>query len=119
MGHPVLVDLFFQLFLIFFGLFLDERFGVLVFIGAGFDMGGIDEPYIGVHKTMTNRFFQNALEDGFKQVGASETTDIVFPEGGEMGNGFGEVVADKPTVGDIGFDFFDVVCYMERMPNRY
>jgi len=56
---------------------------------------------------MTDRFFQNALEDGFKQVGASETADIVFPEGGEMGNGFGEVVTDKPTVSDIGFDFFD------------
>src|SRR5690606_39566385 len=35
------------------------------------------------------------------------STDIVFPEGGEMGNGFGEVVADKPTAGDVGFDFFD------------
>src|SRR5690606_16769960 len=57
------------------------------------------------------RFLQNALEDGFKQVGAPETADVVFPEGRKMGNGFSEVVPDKPTVGDIGFDFFDGLPY--------
>jgi len=107
MGHPVSIDFFFQLFLIFFGLFLDDRFGVLVFIGTGFDMGGVDKPHIGGHKAMPNRFFQDALEDGFKQVGTPETADVVFPESGKVGNGLSEVVTDKPTVSNIGFDFFD------------
>ncbi|GAB6935389.1 hypothetical protein JCM14720_13100 [Calditerricola yamamurae] len=103
----VLVDFLFEKFLIFLAFFLDKPLDEFSLVGVGFDMGGIDIQHGRVDQPMMAGFFKNAREDPFKEVSTLESADIVFAKRREMGDGLGEIVSQKPPVGEIGFDFFD------------
>lgn len=55
-----------------------------LFILTRFYMRRINEGNRRIKKTLFHRFFQNPIENLFKQVDIFEMTDIVFTEGGEM-----------------------------------
>ena len=69
-----------------------------------------NKPYFRIHKAMVNLFFQNALENGFIQVGAMKTTSIFFQKLISRDE-LGKFITDKPKVPHVGFDFFDSLTY--------
>jgi hypothetical protein len=67
----------------------------------GFDPARPDPPIHG------EPLLPESVENGFEEMGVTETADKVLPKGREMRDGLGEVVTDKPAVGHVGLDFPD------------
>lgn len=84
-----------------------ERLGDFVLVCTRFDMGRVDEQNVRFHETVLHGFLQDSRKDRFEDVRVPKPTHIILTEGREMRNGLGKVVADKPAVGDICYDFFD------------
>ncbi len=47
------------------------------------------------------------MKDSLKQSSIPKTAHVIFTQRGEMRNGLTEVIANKPTVRDVGFNLFD------------
>ncbi|SDG54307.1 hypothetical protein SAMN04488689_11941 [Paenibacillus sp. cl6col] len=67
---------------------------------------------------MAAGLFQDLAENLLENVGILEATHIVFAKGTEMRNGPGKVIAEKPAVSHISFDFSNGLAH-GTMPNRY
>ncbi len=106
MCDSILIDLIVQQFLILFALLLHDLFDVFVLVRVGFYMCGIDEKHFRLHESMADGLFQNASEDCLKQIAIPEAANVVLTQCREVGNRLTEVIADEPSIGDIGFDFF-------------
>lgn len=55
---------------------------------------------------MASSFFKDAMKDSFKESRIPKTAYITLTLRGEMRDGLTEVISNKPTICDIGFNFF-------------
>lgn len=88
-------------------MFPNELLDVFVLVGIGFHMGSVNKQHIRLHKTVPSCLLQNAHKDRLKHIRVLETTNVILAGGKEVRNRLAEVVADKPPVSYVGFNFFD------------
>lgn len=101
MGLTVLVNLIKQITLVFMYTVPDHLFDVLILVGTGFDMGGINKNGTGVEKPALDGFLENASENLFKKVAFLKTSHVILAKGRKVGNLLLQPISQKPAVSDL------------------